>query len=252
MKKLFAVLFLVGSMATLRADYYGGCSSGEYGQMPYGAQPSQGFNQYGYQESPYGYNQGYQPQQQNQPSQGTLYSSNQPGRPGPVTNQPSNRFGFSNNQPGQPSQGAAFSQPYSQSQNQPYAQPNARSNLSNQPTSQSNQANPFSNQAYGDEPAGSASYGYGASAQQGAQSGQSIQQQLTSRIQDAVRNLSDKYNNVNVSLNNGTVTLRGTVASQEDKSNLERLVRGLEGVLNVDNQVTVQSQPANSNPSSGS
>lgn len=82
-------------------------------------------------------------------------------------------------------------------------------------------------------------YGYGQSG------GTAIQndQQLTSKIQDSIRSaFSNKYNNVNVSVNNGNVTLTGTVASQDDKNNLEQKIRGMPGVQNVTNQVTVQTQ----------
>jgi osmotically-inducible protein OsmY len=79
---------------------------------------------------------------------------------------------------------------------------------------------------------------------QGQQGGGSQEdQQLTGRIRDSLRSMfSNKYNNVNVSMNNGTVTLTGTVASDSDKSDLEQKVRSFPGVRNVNNQVTVQNQ----------
>jgi small conductance mechanosensitive channel len=68
-----------------------------------------------------------------------------------------------------------------------------------------------------------------------------IDQQLTTRIQDALKGLFSKYSNVNVSVNNGMVTLKGTVSSQSDKDNLEQIVNKIPGVSGVNNQITVQS-----------
>jgi osmotically-inducible protein OsmY len=48
------------------------------------------------------------------------------------------------------------------------------------------------------------------------------------------------FESVNVSANNGNVTLTGTVPTQDDKNSLEQKVRGMDGVQNVNNQVTVQ------------
>jgi len=47
-------------------------------------------------------------------------------------------------------------------------------------------------------------------------------------------------------VNNGNVTLTGTIPSQDDKNNLEQKVREMDGVQNVNNQVTVQSQNTSS------
>lgn len=81
---------------------------------------------------------------------------------------------------------------------------------------------------------------------------QRVEKQLsTQEVQDSLRGMFvTKYNNVNASVNNGYVTLQGTVASQEDKNDLEQKVRKMDGVRGVNNQVTVQ--PAQKGPASSS
>jgi len=51
---------------------------------------------------------------------------------------------------------------------------------------------------------------------------------------------SNKYNNVTVQVNNGNVTLQGSVATQEDKTALEQQVRKIHGVRDVTNNVTIE------------
>lgn len=78
---------------------------------------------------------------------------------------------------------------------------------------------------------------------QGAQDMQGSQtdMQMQKKIQDSLRSsFSSKYNNVNAMVNNGTVTLTGTVATQDDKMDLEKKVRTMDGVQGVNNQITVQ------------
>lgn len=69
-------------------------------------------------------------------------------------------------------------------------------------------------------------------------------QTLTSRIQDSLSStFTNRYDNVTVTVNNGYVTLQGTVASQSDKDDLEKKVGSMDGVRGVKNQVTIsQSQ----------
>jgi len=52
---------------------------------------------------------------------------------------------------------------------------------------------------------------------------------------------SGKYNDVSVTLNKGGVSLSGSVASQEDKENLEQLFRSV-GLKNIDNQIIVRNR----------
>lgn len=66
-------------------------------------------------------------------------------------------------------------------------------------------------------------------------------QKMAAQIKDDLKSMfSNKYNNVNVSVRNGQVTLQGSVATQDDKNSLEQKVRGMNGVQNVINQVNVQ------------
>ena len=74
-------------------------------------------------------------------------------------------------------------------------------------------------------------------------SSQNSDQMLAKQIQDSLHGVfSNKYNNVNVSVNNGNVTLQGFVATQEDRTDLEQKVRAMNGVRGIDNQVIVQTK----------
>ncbi len=77
---------------------------------------------------------------------------------------------------------------------------------------------------------------------------------LKHKIKDALSSgwFSGKFENVKFELDNGVVTLKGTVDSQENKDMAEKKVLKVEGIKKVDNQITVStSQNANSNmPSS--
>lgn len=64
-------------------------------------------------------------------------------------------------------------------------------------------------------------------------------QQLTNNIQDSLRS-SNKYNHINATVNKGYVTLTGTVATPDDKMDLDKRVRNMEGVQGLDNQVMIQ------------
>lgn len=65
--------------------------------------------------------------------------------------------------------------------------------------------------------------------------------QLANKIKDSLSSsFSKKYDNVTVVVNKGTVTLTGTVASQDDQKDLVDIVRDVPGVENINNQVKVQ------------
>lgn len=82
--------------------------------------------------------------------------------------------------------------------------------------------------------------GYGYSQSANAPQGD---QELTTKIRDSLHSIfSKKYDNVNVTVNSGIVTLTGAVASQDDKNALEEKVRGIPGVQSVNNQITIQSE----------
>lgn len=70
-----------------------------------------------------------------------------------------------------------------------------------------------------------------------------MDQKMTTDIQDSIRSaFSDKYNRVQVRVNNGNVTLDGTVPSMDDRTSLEQKVRKIEGVRGVVNNVQVQNR----------
>ena len=52
---------------------------------------------------------------------------------------------------------------------------------------------------------------------------------------------------INVDVDNGVVTLTGTVASAAQKTRAQTVARGVEGVTNVRNNLTVRSDNANAN-----
>ncbi len=57
--------------------------------------------------------------------------------------------------------------------------------------------------------------------------------QMKKNIEDAVQNPA-----VSVSVSDGVVTLKGNVASDRIKSDIEKRVKSMEGVKQVDNQLT--------------
>lgn len=79
---------------------------------------------------------------------------------------------------------------------------------------------------------------------------------VESDVRDSLRGVfTDRFNNVNVQVRNGEVTLTGTVPTQEDKKDLEEKVRDMDGVRNVINRVMVKQSreetgQSNKNPTS--
>lgn len=68
-------------------------------------------------------------------------------------------------------------------------------------------------------------------------------QSITSRIQQALQAaFAGKYNNVSITVSRGYITLKGSVPSQEEKENLEQLIRSIFGVKGVTNQITIKKQ----------
>ncbi len=64
---------------------------------------------------------------------------------------------------------------------------------------------------------------------------------MAEQIQDTLRkDPSNKFSNISVNVNEGYVTLKGSVANQNDKAALEQRVREMPGVQNVNNQVTIK------------
>lgn len=66
-------------------------------------------------------------------------------------------------------------------------------------------------------------------------------QDLNKKIQDTLSSgwFSKGFKNVSFDVNNGTVNLRGTVDSQENKQKIEDNIRKIDGVRQVNNQITV-------------
>lgn len=65
---------------------------------------------------------------------------------------------------------------------------------------------------------------------------------LTKKIQDAVNKdtQSDRFKNVSVEVMNSKVTLKGTVGSADDKTRVQDIVQRVDGVEDIDNQITVK------------
>ena len=65
---------------------------------------------------------------------------------------------------------------------------------------------------------------------------------LTVRVHDALSdNPEYKFSNVNVNIYRGTVQLSGFVDTSDQKSKAGDIARGVQGVKDVDNQITVKS-----------
>ncbi len=66
--------------------------------------------------------------------------------------------------------------------------------------------------------------------------------QLNDKVKDVVAGgwFSSGNRNVSFDLNNGNVTLRGTVDSTDEKNKIEQDVRKIDGIRNVNNQIVVQ------------
>lgn len=72
---------------------------------------------------------------------------------------------------------------------------------------------------------------------------------LNKRVREALSGgwFSSGYKNVTFEVNGANVTLRGTVDSNEHKKNAEDAVRKVDGVQNVNNQITVNADTSKSN-----
>lgn len=85
--------------------------------------------------------------------------------------------------------------------------------------------------------------------QQKSQSAGTSDQEINNKLQDTLGAgwFSKGYENVNYQVNNGNVTLRGTVSKLEDKNKIEESVRKIEGVKQVNNQIVVSEANQNQN-----
>lgn len=69
-------------------------------------------------------------------------------------------------------------------------------------------------------------------------------QELTKKINDKIGPgwFTKGYDQVNFQVNNGFVTLQGSVKTQEDKEKVEKIVRDIDGVKGVNSRIAVQDQ----------
>ncbi len=77
-------------------------------------------------------------------------------------------------------------------------------------------------------------------------------QELSKKIHDKIGSgtFSRGYENVNVQVNDGNVTLQGSVQTQADKDKVEKEVRNTEGVMSLVSRLTVQDRNSRDNKSS--
>lgn len=77
-------------------------------------------------------------------------------------------------------------------------------------------------------------------------------QEINDKIRDAIGSgwFSKGYENVSFNVRNGNVSLRGSVATLDDRKNVEDAVRKIEGVRSVDNQIVINKVEANKDSSS--
>lgn len=268
MKKVFTLLVL-SSFSLASADYYqqqtpnypgytcqdGSCQMNAYPSNQYQYPQAQGGQTYYQGQYPQG--QSGQTYYQSTPTQGSYYQGS--GQPTTQwSSQPVNQWGsqptmpatrFSDNQypasatmypqsSSQPSSSSSqFQNPRSTSQfpSQWSSEPSTTSQPINQWNTQPNTASPLDNQ-YGNYP--SARSG-------GFQTGEATRpltdQEIAKDIHDALSSgwFTKGYQNVVFDINNGTVTLRGSVDTNEDKMKVEKTVRDVEGVRQVSNQIIV-------------
>ncbi len=69
-------------------------------------------------------------------------------------------------------------------------------------------------------------------------------QELLSKVRDKISSgwFSKGYDQVDVKVNDGNVTLAGTVKTLEEKEKVEKEVRNIKGVRNVNSQISVPNQ----------
>jgi len=71
-------------------------------------------------------------------------------------------------------------------------------------------------------------------------------QELAKHIKDAIskRWFSKEYDQINVTVKDGIVTLQGPVKTWKEKEELDKEIRNLDGVVGLDSKITVQEDPS--------
>lgn len=207
MKKLFSLIAL-GSFALVSADQY----YQPYGNnQSYGAGSCPSCNNGGYYQNEY--NGNYYQQNQRQNSQGNYYQRDDRNYPR------NNQYNYQQQSPG--------NQSYDQNQ-QYYQQRGNQSNNSYDRDQQRNNDNTYS--------------------QNGDNQRTVSNQEINKKIEDTLSGgwFSKGFQNVSFDVNNGNVNLRGSVDSLENKNKIEDSVRKIDGVRQVNNQITIAKEDANS------
>lgn len=184
--------------------------------------------------------------------------------PSYYSNEPySNQGGYYSNEPNSNQRGGYYSnEPYSnQYSNEQYTYPNNYSTGTYQERNSTNYSNErlqnqnsgynygnYANDRYQDQ-------GYMNNRNQNTYSSDDTYSNRNEYVsdQDLLKKISDKigsgwfskgYENVNAQVNNGNVTLTGTVKTMDDKEKVEKEVRNIRGVRSLNSQISAQ-EPGN-------
>jgi osmotically-inducible protein OsmY len=237
MKKILALFILTCSISSVYADYSSHPGSG-YGQSGYNGMNMQAPQYQGYQARPYGPQGGnWQGQDMNQQYRYNYDNGQQYNSGSSYYNNGSNLYGdegshyskgnSSNYQFGNDgdrySSGSTPSYRYNSSGNSS----SYNSDDKKRSTNGSSSSYGNSNSLWGDEDSATGSL-------------QNNMQKLTSQLRDSLQKELSKYSNVKVILENGKITLKGTVPSQQEKDAIDQKLRRIPGAQNIDNQITIQ------------
>lgn len=234
------VLTAISSFSMLAADPYGQYSC-PGGNCPYQGQGSgqsyyQGPSQPYYQGSSQPYYQG-----QGQGSRQSYYQGGQGTSDSYYQGNPSSNYMQNQNQPYYPNN----AQRPAQYQNSPREQYNQNPQYSTQDRDNyynpSNSSNDYSNPNSPNNPSYSNNSGYMSDKNTPKTTKIVTDEEIAKQVHEAVSSnwLSSGYPEVTFDVNNGTVNLRGNVKTQDEKIKLESAVKKIDGVKQVNNQVSV-------------
>lgn len=238
MKKLFIIALLAQSSVVL-ADHYHQDYNRQYSSYPTYSSSSYS-DGYGYRSSMYPnrgyYSDSYYYQQPQRYSSGYYYQ--QPSYSSGYSSQPSYSYGYSYQQP-QYSSGYYYQQPQSSSTG--YYNPQSSSTVyyQQQPSNQTGYypgQNYLPNTQYQQNPRYTSADG-----RYDQNMNDDQDRAILEKIHDELSNnwFSKGYSSITYSVNDGVVDIRGTVKTQDDKSNIEANIRKINGVKNVRNDITV-------------